>query len=87
MQENVQLRQERAEITREPINRPTSDARIGEQETEVTLRGEEPVVEKETIARERVGIRKTAESETEPVRGQVRKERVEVEDESDEEEA
>ena len=77
--EEVTLERERARVTREPIDRPTTDAEIGEAEVEIPLRAEEPVVQKETVAKERIGLEKDVETTREPVTGEVRKERVEVE--------
>jgi stress response protein YsnF len=79
VEEDVQLRQEKARVTREPIDQPVSGAEIGEQEVEVPLRGEEAVVQKETVAKERIGLEKDVETERERVGDEVRKERVEVE--------
>ena len=77
--EDVELRRERARVTREPVGQPASDAEIGDEEIDVSLRGEEPVLQKETIAKERVGLEKDVETDRETVGGDVRKERVEVE--------
>jgi uncharacterized protein (TIGR02271 family) len=77
--EDVELRRERARVTREPVEQPVGDAQIGDEEVEIPLRGEEAVVEKETVAKERVGLEKEVTSDRETVGGDVRKERVEVE--------
>jgi stress response protein YsnF len=77
--EDVELKQERARVTRERIDQPASEGEIGEEEVDVTLRREEPVVEKQTVAKERVGLEKDVDVEQETVTGEVRKERVEVE--------
>ena len=45
----------------------------------MTLREERPVVEKRTVAKERIGIETDTDVETETVSGKVRKERVEIE--------
>jgi uncharacterized protein (TIGR02271 family) len=76
---DVTLERERARVTREPIDQPASGAELGEQEIEVPLRKEEPVVEKETVAKERIGLEKDVETERETVAEDVRKERVDVE--------
>jgi stress response protein YsnF len=81
--EDVELRQERATVTRERIDQPVSGAEIGEQEVDVTLRGEEAVVDKQTVAKERIGVTKEVDVEEETVTGEVRKERVEVEGDAD----
>ena len=76
---DVELRRETARVTREPIDRPVSGAEIGEQEVDVTLRSEEPVVQKETVAKERIGLEKDVETDVETITDEVRKERVDVE--------
>ena len=76
---DVELRRETARVTREPIDQPVSGADIGEQQVDVTLRSEEPVVQKETVAKERIGLEKDVEVERETVSEDVRKERVDVE--------
>jgi stress response protein YsnF len=81
--EDVELRQEHATVTRERIDQPVSGAEIGEQEVDVTLRGEEAVVDKQTVAKERIGVTKDVDVEEETVTGEVRKERVEVEGDAD----
>jgi uncharacterized protein (TIGR02271 family) len=79
VQEDVELRREQARVTREPVEKRVSGAEIGEQEIDVPLRSEEPVVEKETVAKERIGLEKDVETERETVADDVRKERVDVE--------
>jgi stress response protein YsnF len=74
----VNLHQETARVTREPIDQPVSRAEIGEQEVEVELRGEEAVVQKETVAKERISLEKDVTTERETVTDEVRRERVEV---------
>ena len=76
--EDVELERETARVTREPVNQAVSGAEIGEEEIEVGLRAEQPVVQKETVAKERVGLEKDVEVERETVSDQVRKERVDV---------
>jgi len=80
---DVELRRERVRVEREPIDRPVGEADIGEQEVEVPVHAEEAVVQKETVAKERVGLEKDVETERERVGGEVRKERVEVEGDED----
>ena len=76
----VETRRETARVEREPINQPVGDAAIGEQEVEVPLQAEEPVVGKETVAKERVTVDKDVETRPETVTEEVRKEQVEVDD-------
>jgi sporulation protein YlmC with PRC-barrel domain len=77
---DVELTRETARVVREPINEPTTAAAIGEDEVEVTLREERPVVEKQTVAKERIGLEKDVESRRETVRDEVRKERVDIDE-------
>lgn len=82
---DVQLRQETARVTRERIDEPAGDHDFQEEEVEVPLRGEEPMVQKQTVAKERVGVAKDVRTDTETVSDKVRKERVEVEGDADQE--
>jgi uncharacterized protein (TIGR02271 family) len=78
---DVELRQETAKVRRERLDQPVSDseAEIGEKEIDVALRGEEPVIEKQTVAKERVSVEKGQEARKERVTDEVRKEHVEAE--------
>lgn len=78
----VEVRREKARVTREPVEGTVSDREIGDDELEVTLREEEPVVEKQTVAKERIGIEKDVETETQTVSDELRKERVDVDDDT-----
>ena len=80
---DVDLRQETARVTREPVNEPAGDAEIGDEEIDVPLRGERAVVQKQTVAKERVGIEKGVETDRQTVQDEVRKERVEVDGDVD----
>jgi uncharacterized protein (TIGR02271 family) len=79
VEEDIELRRETARVEPEPIDQRVSDARIGEEEIEVPLSREQAVVEKRTVAKERVGIEKDVDTERKTVGDEVRKERVEVE--------
>ena len=79
VQAEVTLERETARVERQPINEVVSGGQIGEDEIDVTLRGEEAVVDKQVVARERIGLDKDVESRVETVSDEVRKERVEVE--------
>jgi uncharacterized protein (TIGR02271 family) len=83
VERDVDLRRETAEVHREPIDRPVTGAAIGEDEIEVTLHEERPVVEKEVVARERISLDKDVEVDHETVDGDVRRERVEVDGDVD----
>lgn len=77
--QSVELTYETAEVERMPINQPADAGEIGEEEVEVALSMDEPVVTKETVAKEQVFVRKGTETTQQEVSGEVRKERVEVE--------
>ena len=79
---DVDLRRETARVTREPIDEPTRGADFTDEEVEVELRSEEPVVEKQAVAKERIGIEKDVESERRTISEDVRKERVDIDDET-----
>ncbi|MCC6382874.1 MAG: PRC and DUF2382 domain-containing protein [Dehalococcoidia bacterium] len=77
--EDVVLREERLRVEREPIDEPAGNSALGEGEVEMVLTREEPVVEKRTVAKERVTLYKDVEERTEHVSGEVAEEHVEVE--------
>lgn len=80
VEENVDLRRETAHVERQAVDRPAPGAQIGEEEAEMTLHEEEPVVEKETRTKEEVRLEREVEEHQETVRGEVRKERVEADE-------
>jgi uncharacterized protein (TIGR02271 family) len=85
VQETVPVRREEARVEREPItdenvDQAMSGPEISEAEHEVTLREEEPVVEKRTVPKERVRLEKDVETGEEEVSERVRKERIDVDD-------
>ena len=67
-----------SEVRCEPIDRPADAGDIGEQEIEVTLEKDEAVVDKRTVAKERVTLDTETVSETQTVADEVRKEHVEI---------
>jgi uncharacterized protein (TIGR02271 family) len=82
--ETVPVSREEVRVEREPI----TDANVGaamdgpaisEEEHEVTLHAEQPVVEKEAVPVERVRLDKDTVTDHEQVSEEVRKERIEVE--------
>jgi uncharacterized protein (TIGR02271 family) len=81
--EEVELRRETAFVEHQPVNRPASGAEIGEEEVEMGLHREEPVVSKETMEREQITVHPEEETEEETVHGEARREHVEVEEDSD----
>ena len=81
----VELERETAQVIREPVDEPVGrdiDGAFGEEEIEVPLHAEEAVVGKRTVAKERVGIEKDVETRTEAVQYEVRKERVDVDEDA-----
>ena len=84
VQVNVPIKREKAVLVTEAITDANrGDAYdgpdISEEEHEVVLSEERPVVSKETVAKERVRLDKQVVESTETVGGDVRKERIEVE--------
>jgi uncharacterized protein (TIGR02271 family) len=84
VQQTVPVRREEVRLEREPITdanvgEATSGPEISEAEHEVTLKEEQPVVEKRTVPKERVRLEKDVETGEEQVSEEVRKERVQVE--------
>lgn len=81
--EDVELRRETAHVERRPVDKPLgSDAQLGEDEVTMNLTEEEPVIEKTARVKEEVGLGKDAETRTERVTGEVRKERVDIDDDT-----
>ena len=86
--ETVDVPVEREEVTveRTPLNGTegrVDNGRIGEEEVDVTLHEERPVVEKEAVAVEKVGLNKQTVRETQRVEADVQKEQVDVETDVD----
>ena len=89
MSETVTTRKERARLEREPITdanvgRALSGPDISEDEHEITLSDEELVVEKRTVPKERVRLKKDVEFEDETVTNELLKERIEADGDIDE---
>jgi uncharacterized protein (TIGR02271 family) len=74
----VPVTHEEVRVVREPAKGPAGRA-FADEQAEVTLHREEPVVQKRTEAVERVRLEKNAVTEQRNVKGDVRKERVDVE--------
>jgi uncharacterized protein (TIGR02271 family) len=79
-QVTVPVSHEEVRVVREPIEDGRPGGEIGDQDVEVTLHEERPVVAKETVAVERVGLDTETVREEQQVRDKVRKEQVEVVD-------
>lgn len=85
VQQTVPLTHEEIVIEREPIhNGETAGTfEIGEDDRQIVLHEERPVVGKETRPVERVHVRKQAVRHEEVVEGQIRKERLEIDEEGE----
>jgi uncharacterized protein (TIGR02271 family) len=86
VQQTVPVRREKARLEREPITdanlgAATSGPDLSEEEHEVILREEEPVVEKRVVPKERVRLDKDAVTGEERVAEELRKEQVDVDHE------
>jgi uncharacterized protein (TIGR02271 family) len=84
-QVTVPVQREEVRVEREPItdanlDAATSGPAISEEEHEVTLHEETPVVEKRALPRERVRLEKDTVTEERQVSEEVRKEQIEVDD-------
>ena len=83
VQKTVPIEREEIRVEREPITDGNADAAhagpaISEDEHEVTLHTEKPVVEKTVVPKERVRLDKDTVTEQEQVSQQVRKEQIEA---------
>jgi uncharacterized protein (TIGR02271 family) len=86
VEQTVPVRRERVRVEREPITDANRDAatsgpELSEEEHEVILREEEPVVEKRVVPRERVRLDKDTVTGEEQVAEEVRKEQIDVDHE------
>jgi uncharacterized protein (TIGR02271 family) len=84
----VPVQREEVRVEREPITDANHDAAtsgpaISEEEHEVTLRGEEVVVDKRAVPRERVRLDTETVTDERQVSEEVRKEQIEVEGDQD----
>ncbi|EME55171.1 DUF2382 domain-containing protein [Amycolatopsis decaplanina] len=80
-QVTVPVSHEEVRLEREPITKPGGErAEIAEDEQEVVLHAEKPVVNKETVAVERARLKTETVTEDQTVSGEVRKEQFEVTD-------
>lgn len=80
VEQTIPVSHEEIRIDREPIvgGEPSSGASLSEDEQEIILYEERPVVTKETVPVERIRIRTDRVQDEQTVRGEIRKERVEV---------
>jgi uncharacterized protein (TIGR02271 family) len=78
----VPTRHEEVSVERVPVEGEASEAEIGEDEVVVPVTEEEVIVSKRPVAKEEVRIRKDVVSDTETVEEEVRREEIEVEDDT-----
>jgi len=69
-------------VERVPVEGEASEAEIGEDEVVVPVTEEEVVVGKRPVVKEEVRVRKDVVSDTETVEEDVRREEIDVEDET-----
>ena len=79
----VPTRHEEVSVERVPVEDEATEAEIGEDEVRVPVTEEEVVVEKRPVAKEEVRIHKDVVEDTETVEADVRREEVEVEDDTE----
>jgi uncharacterized protein (TIGR02271 family) len=82
-QMEVPTRREEVTVERVPVEGEASEAQIGDDEVRVPVTEEEVVVEKRPVAKEEVRIRKDVVEDTEVVEEDVRKEEVDVVDQTE----
>lgn len=75
---DVPVTREDVTVERRPATGQSTSARIEEDEIHIPLMREEAVVEKRTVPKEEIVVKKHTKTETEPVEATVRKERAEV---------
>lgn len=88
VQKTVPVRREEVRVEREPISGENIDdamsgPEISEDEHEIVLHEEEPVVEKRTVAKERVRLGTETHQDEREVSEDIRKERIELDDSHD----
>jgi uncharacterized protein (TIGR02271 family) len=78
----VPTRHEEVSVERVPLSGEASEAQIGEDEVNVPVTEEEVVVSKRPVVKEEVRIRKDVVEDTQIVEEDVRREEIDVEDET-----
>jgi uncharacterized protein (TIGR02271 family) len=79
----VPTRHEEVSVERVPVEGEATEAEIGDDEVSVPVTEEEVVVEKRPVAKEEVRIRKDVVEDTEVVEEDVRREEVEIDDQTE----
>ncbi len=78
----VPTRREEVSVERVPVSGEATEAQIGEDEVEVPVVEDEIVVQKKPVAKEEIRVRKDVVHERQIVEGDVRREEVEIVDET-----
>ena len=78
----VPTRREEVSVERVPVEGQATEADIGDEEVSVPVTEEEVVVEKRPVAKEEVRIRKDVVEDTEVVEEDVRREEVDIDDQT-----
>jgi uncharacterized protein (TIGR02271 family) len=78
----VPTRHEEVSVERVPVEGEATEAAIGDDEVSIPVTEEEVVVEKRPVAKEEIRIRKDVVEDTEVVEEDVRKEEVDIDDQS-----
>ena len=78
----VPTRHEEVSVERIPVEGETTEAAIGDDEVSIPVTEEEVVVEKRPVAKEEIRIRKDVVEDTEVVEEDVRREEVDVDDQT-----
>ena len=81
-QVEVPTRHEEVSVERVPVEGEASEAEIGEDEVSVPVTEEEVVVSKRPVVKEEVRIRKDVVEDTEVVEEEVRREEIDIDDET-----
>jgi uncharacterized protein (TIGR02271 family) len=79
----VPTKHEEVTVERVPVEGEATEAQIGEDEVSVPVTEEEVVVDKRAVAKEEIRLRKDVVEDTETVEEDVRREEVEVEDDTE----
>ena len=79
----VPTRHEEVTVDRVPVEGEATEAEIGDDEVRIPLTEEEVVVEKRPVAKEEVRIRKDVVEDTEVVEEDVRREEVDIDDQTE----
>ena len=79
----VPVEREEVEIVREPIADGEHGGRLSDEDVEVSLSEERPVVDKDVVAKERVGLDKNVVQDQEQVQTDVAREEVDIERDAD----